>query len=572
MPLPPFMPFTLYLLPETENPQDYASWAQTCPVPPTIVAEEGGDLTFEELNPDRLRERFLDALAKVPDDVHPETVAQAIKALNSWITPIKRSLGYTVDGHGSVNPNLMALTVAGYTDIGSEPFMNINKGIKPYVDQIVSTAESILREREQVGDRDLQRIFRPTIDLNLFAPSIYPHFFESKLDQAMPLEERRSFNTVRQILDRQTGYGFDVRGEAQKRTFIRSTSQKQPSFAPHPLFLLRRRELELSTDAMGMLAASEFCAVLRLPNEINRTIGTVRNFAQLYRSASPTSRKRLLAFRQVQARLANAVPSEFVDLIRQSKTGVRVVSDAHLEWLDIDGLPLMIENTCARVPVTPGNLFISQVGPQELIHLTPADLSKVLVLNALKPEDRIARLFDLAFDAFEDAWAGKLDIRTVEVASADAMVQAINAFDGQLVIFDGHGGHDKTGPAKLYLHDEAVDVWSLRDKITRMPPIVLLSACDTHAADRNHATAGSGFLSLGARTVLSSVFPLDARHAAIFTARLLYRLADFLAPAIGLYGRGLRWCDVVSGMLRMQLLTDLLMELARQRLLTSEDL
>ncbi|MGD9713050.1 MAG: hypothetical protein AB7V46_13405, partial [Thermomicrobiales bacterium] len=91
--------------------------------------------------------------------------------------------------------------------------------------------------------------------------------------------------------------------------------------------------------------------------------------------------------------------------------------------------------------------------------------------------------------------------------------------------------------------------------------------CDTHAADRNHATPGNGFLSLGARSVLSSVFPLDARPAAILAARFLYRLADFLGPAIRYFDRSLRWSDVVSGMLRMQLLTDFLRELMRRGLI-----
>lgn len=68
----------------------------------------------------------------------------------------------------------------------------------------------------------------------------------------------------------------------------------------------------------------------------------------------------LLSFRQVQARLTEAVPKEFIEVIRKSKTGVRIIADAHLEWLDIDGLPLVIRKNCSRIPTTPGNLFIDQ--------------------------------------------------------------------------------------------------------------------------------------------------------------------------------------------------------------------
>lgn len=100
-------------------------------------------------------------------------------------------------------------------------------------------------------------------------------------------------------------------------------------------------------------------------------------------------------------------------------------------------------------------------------------------------------------------------------------------------------------------------MWTLRDRIPRMPPIVLLSACDTHAAGRNHATVGNGFLALNARAVLAFVFPLFAPTAASFIARLLYRISTYVELAIGMHQRSLTWLEIVSGMIRMQLLTDL---------------
>ena len=89
---------------------------------------------------------------------------------------------------------------------------------------------------------------------------------------------------------------------------------------------------------------------------------------------------------------------------------------------------------------------------------------------------------------------------------------------------------------------------------------------ETHAAERNHATAANGFMHLGARTVLGSVFPLNAPQAASFTARLLYRVAAYLAPGIAMLDRPMRWSEVIWGMLRMQLLTDFLRQLEGKRL------
>jgi hypothetical protein len=79
--------------------------------------------------------------------------------------------------------------------------------------------------------------------------------------------------------------------------------------------------------------------------------------------------------------------------------------------------------------------------------------------------------------------------------------------------------------------------------------------------DPNQATPLQGFLALGARSVLASVFPLYALDAAAFVARLLYRVAAYLPVAVKAVGRSLTWNEVVSGMLRMQLLTDYLRQL-----------
>jgi hypothetical protein len=567
MPLPPFMPFSLFLFPEDENIQDYEIWMKSCVIKPTIVAQTGGDLRFKDLMPEVLREHFLNILTKMPTEADPASVAIMVEKLSSWKPAPSRRLDYQVGGHGSVAPNLMALTMAGFDDLVYGPLKEISNDQKPYVDQIARTAISILDERERIGERDLQRIFRPTPDVNIFAPNIYPHFFSLPLPKDLPFPERKAFETTRHILKQQTGYSFTANTESQKKAILGgSISQKNPP-SIHPLFFVRAQEISLGTEVMGALAASEFSAVLRLPNDINRTIGAVRSFAEHYRSRAPTKRKRLIAFRRVQERLAAAFPIEFNNIIRRSKSGIRIVSDAHLEWLNVDGLPLMIQKTCSRIPVTPGNLFVEQVKGQNLIQLSPDELRKILILSALKPTDPISGLFEQALQVFGESWEGKLEITNVQVASEDDMVRAINSFDGYLLVFDGHGGHDIDQPGKLWLRDQPVDVWDLRKKIRRMPPIVLLSACDTHAADRNHATTASGFLSMGARTVLASVFPIDGRVAAIFTARFLFRISDYLTAAIALFDQGLRWSDVVSGMLRMQLLTDFLRSLLAQKLI-----
>lgn len=554
------LPFLVVILPESESASDYKEWAEGSPVRPTLVAKTGGDLSYNDLAIEPLKAHFLTLCDGVPSDNAKKQIDEARDALKQWAPVPSRELGYKVGGHNSVAPNIVALALAGFDDGISGPFKEINSGIKPYVDQIVKASQTILDERAKVEPRGPDQIFRKPPDINLFSPAFFPSFFELPAPPTVDKSEKKRFETLRQSLARQTGYNFEARTEAQQAAIVGKNFSGAEGQRPdtHPIMSLRAAELSLNTELMSVVAASEFSAVVRLPNEINRTAGSVRNFAEHYRSDQSPSRKRLLAFREVQARLAGAFPNEFLGLVRQSKTGIRIVSDAHLEWLDVDGLPLSIRKDCARVPVTPGNLFVDHLAAKPAVRLTPEDFQSILVISALKRTDPIRNLFKIAFDTLAEEDTSKRDITFAEVTNEDELVKALNDFDGPLVIFDGHGSHNKDNAAVLHLGDNTVDVWGLKDKLDRIAPIIVLSACDTHAADRNHATTANGFLSVGARAVLSSVFPLEARAAATLAARLVLRASTFLGPFVRAFDQPVTWMEVMSGMLRMQLLTDFL--------------
>lgn len=574
MPVPANAPFTVIILSSDQDAREYDKWAATCAVRPIIVAEKGGDITYEELNPEYLRRRFLAMLDNLTPGIDASSIAEARDFLKAWVEVPTKEIGYRVGGHNTITPNIMVLASIGYFNVVDREFNDVERGIAPYIDQIIKTTRSILDIRHANGESDMHRILRPSIDLNLFAPAIYPDFFETSVPD-VSTEERKRFTLVREALQRQTGYNFWSASEGAKRALSNldlKTGEPMKDRPPHLHFLaeMRRNDLNIGTDAVAALAVSEFSPVMRLPNDVNRTAGLVRKFAEQYRARTISPRKRMLAFREVQERMKVAVPAEFLEFVRSAEIGVRVIADAHLEWLDVDGIPLGIRKDLARVPVTPGNLFIDQVGMKEKIMLTPEGLQHVLVISALKRQDPISRMFDIAFGAFSEHWKEKLKIEYVEVSNVDEFVDAVNAFDGNVFVFDGHGAHRDNEAATLYLQSQPVDVWKLRGRIARMPPIVLLSACDTHAADRNHATVGNGFLALGARAVLASVFPLYAPTAATFIARLLYRISAYVEVAIGLNNRALTWLEIVSGMIRMQLRSDFDRALLKSNLISKE--
>jgi hypothetical protein len=511
---------------------------------------------------ENIKKRLLLACDFIPAKVNAEWTARAKELLASWTVPPSRCLGYTVGGHATIVPNLTALHALGFDGMVHGPFDNIASGNKPYLEQIIRTTHSLLAERRAVDISKVERDFPPSPVLNLFSPSMMPAALELHLPDSVPREEKRAFQQALKLLSSQTGYNL----QAKLPSASPAVGHESEPPVLHPLLRVRARELRLSTECMASLAAADLSATLRMPNDVNRTAGAAQLFASHHRSDSNKPQKRLSAFRQMQNRLKAAVPPELVQTIKDTHGAIRIVADAHLEWLDIDGLPLCIRRDASRIPVTPGNLFAGLVTGQPLLRLFPEAFSKVLVISAFDRTDPIQGMFETACAAFEPEWQDSIRVEFVKVACEEDLLAALNSFDGPLAMFDGHGSHQPDHPAVLHLQDTQCDVWQLSGKV-RVPPIIVLSACDTHAASRNHATTVNGFLSLGARAVLGSVFPLEAIAAAVFAARLLYRVSTFVPAAVGVRDRALTWTEVVSGMLRMQLLTDFLRQLERKNLI-----
>lgn len=552
---PPFVPFLVLFLGRKHNIETYRDWIDAHSFPLTVVAEKGGTITYKEFSLEKLKEAFLNICDALEGQIKPDALELARKHLESWREPEERDLGYKVGGHNAVTPNLLALNAAGFRDTTSGSFAETGGGVAPYVEIIAQTTRSVLKERERIGERAANQYFRRPPSVSLFAPAIYPHFHETNLANGpFSPEEQKRFLAVRRMLQRQDGYGFETSTQAQAKALFGAKEGEKPR--PHPIMLERAAELSLATQCVGTLSASEVSAVIRLPNAVNRTSGQVRQFAQHYHAKHYTDRKRRDEFRKVQSVVTASVPQEFFEFVEEAEDGIRLITDAHLEWMNVRGLPLCVQKDITRVPVTPGNLFIEQVLPKQYLHLTTSDFEEILILSALQDDDPISKFFDIALASFEPHFKHKIRVRTECIRNEEDLIAALNSYNGSLVIFDGHGGHAKDKPGMLQLLEESIDIWQLQRKRPRVPPIVVLSACDTHAADRNHATTANGFLAIGARTVLGSVFPIDARDASSFIARLLLRVAEFVPASHKMFNQSLTWMEIMGGMIRMQLLTD----------------
>jgi len=145
----------------------------------------------------------------------------------------------------------------------------------------------------------------------------------------------------------------------------------------------------------------------------------------------------------------------------------------------------------------------------------------------------------------------------VDVSTEEEFVAAFNSFDGHFAIFDGHGVHDRShGEGTLRVGQVGINPFRLYGKL-RVPPIVFLSACETHPLEGIESSVASAFLFMGARSVLGTLVPVDAFIASVLVGRFLFRLGAFLP----LLSTVTNWSEVVSGMLRMSYVTDVLFKM-----------
>ncbi len=467
-----------------------------------------------------------------------------------WEWPETSLEDYDVKGHNIAIPNHMVMARIGYTLGPSVPFASEDE--KDYTAAILKSAEAVLKFRRVVGYHDTFALNASTSGTILFEPA----FFRGLYDRVRVAgEEGRAFRRALRYFQKQRGLS-PTHGEQDKEFFATS---KEASLISRT----RADELRTQTLAVGLLAAQTTTPVMRLTPAVNHVFTALSDYARNVRAERPEARRKApRLFAEIQRQLAAAVGQERIDFIKHTHGPLKIVSDAPLEWLPIDDLPLSFYRDCSRIPVTPGNIMMGQLLSFEPIFVTPSDFRQVLVVSSFAPNDPLRNVLSSSIDIIREAWPEQ-ELVHVRVSSVDELEVALNNFEGAILIFDGHGtANDKMPVGKLEIGNQSLDVWSLRGKV-RCPPIVILSACDTHGIDASsHATVANGFIALGARTVLATFLPVDGKRSAILIGRLMHRLAEFAPVAVRAYKRAIPWTEIVSGMLRMSLATEIISELA----------
>ncbi len=246
--------------------------------------------------------------------------------------------------------------------------------------------------------------------------------------------------------------------------------------AAQTVIAARQSELETFTLESGctpLKPARGSCDCLRRQSRVPGARGVCekRPFPK-FRARLKTRR----LFTRIQDGLCRAIGPERLAFIEQIGGPLKIVSDAPIEWLPIQGLPLSLRYDCSRINATPGNLMMGCLTHPATITLQPVELQKLVVLTAFADNDPLKNVLTIALRHMRPDWENKVDIAFKEVRSTRDFIDALNAFDGYIMIFDGHGVDNSDEPiGKLMIGREAIDVWELRGKV-RVPPIAIQSA------------------------------------------------------------------------------------------------
>jgi hypothetical protein len=508
-----------------------------------VSAVELTRASFREL----LRKRYLSPDGNGEASAVMTTFDQVTK---SEMSDNEEDLLYQPRGHNITAVNEIATCCFGVNS--QKPLELASMDREEYLQAVVCSVEEVTRRRMQL--KSTEPIGSVPYQIVIAVPSILEYYYSNRFTKNNDF--RRKDPTLHRFIievTRQKSYFYMFHDE-NVRTFVRNEAQF--------LMAVNTEELLAFSAALAVFAARTLSPVLRLEPIVNSVRPLLAKVAQLSRGNHPRRKFKVnAAAREAMDYMRGSIAPKYLGLLSEPEpaggAGVKLVADLPLEWLPVNRLPLMMAYETSRTTTTPGNVNLEQLVVGRTRHLDVSTFSDVLIIRSFKKADPIRSMLEVAISRMK-LGDGKLpvNVRVVDVESADEFVAAWNSFDGAILIFDGHGQADTAGGVgSIVVGGVPLSPWDLRERLHKNPPIVIMSACDTHSVDSGHATVGNAMLMLGATAVL-------ARYSALFIARLLLRVAQFIpiATSSNLF-RPLTWRAVVTGLQRMTFVTEIILSL-----------
>ena len=443
-------------------------------------------------------------------------------------------------GHNVLTPTETVYLSLGYS-FNSPDDRIMGKDDETFAQALATTAQALDKSLTELTGGNSRPLGFPAMILTV--PSVYRHLASSRAKKGTPAVVRKA---IRAVTRQQQYIAF--------RASLEDTEEFFASDLARSVVQMRASELFLYTSAVTVAACSLCCPSLRLPPQLDLARGLLVGLATLSRKGNAAQRRRNQLALRIGQTYRMLLPKPLLNVIDGlAHKGVKLIGDVPLELLPVDGLPLSLRCSVSRLPTLPGNLLMRHSLMRAPLYLKRADFHEVLIVRSFKPNDPLRDLIQVSVEAVLEK-GSKLKVTIVDVSNEEEFIEAFNSFEGSLAIFDGHGAQAAEDPeGVLWVGSLRLNPFGLYGKV-KVPPIIILSACETHTVEGLESSVASAFLFMGARSVLGTIAPIEAMNAATLVARFLFRLEAFL-PAVQV---PINWTEVVTGMLRMSYVTDML--------------
>ncbi|WP_368879596.1 CHAT domain protein [Proteus terrae] len=366
----------------------------------------------------------------------------------------------------------------------------------------------------------------PSSEILLYTPGMYSFLYDKKsnfyklIGKGLNSDEKKFL--INGVLRNPNYSGVIIRVKQGDKDFL----DKSNNDIFYYFLSLRRSEMRLTTAAITLMSLNKNIPAIRLPNSINHYTSYLKKLEELaFLSGIDSSEftKKAKAFNTIIRRI---IGNKLRTYINKNYNEITFICDVPLDWIRFNNIPIMFSHEVSRINSTPGNVLLQNTSSFPRTIIKSSELKKVLIIRSFEPDDHLKFFLENAMEEFKKHMP-ELDCEIIDVRTKVEFIDALNQYDGFLLIVDCHGDHggDKEN-GWLIIGDEKVDTWGLK-KSARVPPIVILSACLTSALSGSHASVANGFLISGALSVIGTLLPVNAIDSAVFVSRLIYRIYQF---------------------------------------------
>lgn len=292
------------------------------------------------------------------------------------------------------------------------------------------------------------------------------------------------------------------------------------------------------------LSSSFFGRIRQMQNIILQdvtTAKTVKKFGKLWK--------------EFRRDLTNSVPKEIRDLLYHLPgVPLQLVSDLPMEWMEINGTPIMFSREISRLPLTSGNgLAWHYQLTEEPLHVSK-DINRphVLLVDGVTKKDPVKFYTRSTIELLESGeFSSVFSVSAYEVVDVADLFRVIREEKPFICLIDAHANYDTAEDIGYFMFgNQKWNPW--KDPLPYAPPIIILNSCQTSVVDGTFNTAANGLLANGTRSVVATLFPISAEIGSYICLRLFANLAAALTGEESL----LTWRTVVSKIIMLNYYLD----------------